>query len=344
MIPPRHILIFRFSSLGDVAMTVPVLQNLLQQHPQVELTVVSTAFHAPLFGGMDRLHFVAADLKGRHKGFTGLFRLYRELKSLRSFDAVADLHNVLRTQILRFFFTLNGTRWVAQDKGRREKKALTRSENKILQPLKSTFRRYADVFDALGLPVQLETESGLKPKPALPVFMQQEQATGKRMIGIAPFAQFERKTYPEEKMKEVVHMLVQHRDIKVYLLGGKNEVHLLQKWKTGIPELTVVAGSMSFEAELHFIANLDVVVSMDSANMHLASLYGVPVVSIWGATHPYAGFYGWGQDTSNAVQIELACRPCSVFGNKAGPRKDLACMQGIAPLYVYQKVMTLLER
>jgi ADP-heptose:LPS heptosyltransferase len=99
---------------------------------------------------------------------------------------------------------------------------------------------------------------------------------------------------------------------------------------------------MNFKTELQFISSLDIMVSMDSANMHLASLYGVPVVSIWGGTHPYLGFYGWGQKETNAVQIELSCRPSSVFGNKPC-YNDLACMKGIAPLMIYDKVMQQLE-
>ena len=96
---------------------------------------------------------------------------------------------------------------------------------------------------------------------------------------------------------------------------------------------------MDFEKELDLISGLDLMLSMDSANMHLASLFGVPVVSIWGATHPYAGFYGWGQKPSNAVQVELYCRPCSVFGNKPGYRGDLLCLTSISPVTVYEKIM-----
>jgi ADP-heptose:LPS heptosyltransferase len=100
-----------------------------------------------------------------------------------------------------------------------------------------------------------------------------------------------------------------------------------------------MAGKMSFKEELDVISGLDVMVSMDSANMHLASLYGVPVISIWGATHPFAGFYGWGQAIENAVQVDLYCRPCSVFGNKRGVRDDLACLYSISPVAVYNQVM-----
>jgi ADP-heptose:LPS heptosyltransferase len=320
-------------------MTVPVIKNVLHQHPHVTVTVVSAAFHAPLFAGIDRLYFFAADLKGRHKDVGGLFRLYRELKDLRKIDAVADLHHVLRTRILRFFFALNGTRWAAQDKGRAEKKALTRSEHKVLQPLTSTFQRYADVFTALGLPVTLNTDEGIKEKGPVPPLLLAAKKEGKKLIGIAPFAQYSRKTYPAEKMKEVLRLLAQHPQIHIYLLGGKQDAPQLQQWAEEGDAIRVVAGTMRFADELPFIAHLDVVVSMDSANMHLASLFGVPVVSIWGATHPYAGFYGWGQPADNAVQIALDCRPCSVFGNKPGPRTDLACMQGIAPFAVYEQVM-----
>lgn len=338
----HHIVVFRFSSLGDVAMTVPVIKNLLHQHPQLELTMVSNAFHAPLFAGIERLHFLSAELKGKHKGFAGLYRLFRELKAACRIDAVADLHQVLRTRILKIYFQLAGIRWAAQDKGRKEKKELTRFNNKILKPLPSTFERYAAVFATLGYPIQLNIADGLQPKGTMPASFK-EKVKGRKLVGIAPFAQFTRKTYPPDKMKAVIRMIAAHQDVQVFLFGGRADLAVLQQWTTEIEGLEIVAGSMSFSAELDLIGQLQVMVSMDSANMHLASLYGVPVVSIWGATHPYAGFYGWGQHPGNAVQIDLACRPCSVFGNKPGPRPDLACMEGIAPMAVYNKVMSVLS-
>lgn len=323
-------------------MTLPVIRNLLQQYPDVTITFVSAAFHAPLFAGIERLHFVAADLKGRHKGFAGLFRLFRQLNATQPVDAVADLHQVLRTRVLQLFFTLGGTPWATLDKGRKEKAELTRTTHKLLRPLPSTFQRYADVFGRLGLPIQLNIEKGYLSKSGIPAMLAAIRQQGGKAIGIAPFAQYERKTYPADKMKEVVRMLARHANLHVFLLGGKNDQDVLQSWAAEIPGVTVLAGTMRFAEELPFIGHLDAVVSMDSANMHLASLYGVPVVSIWGATHPYAGFYGWGQHPANAVQLDLACRPCSVFGNKAGPREDLACMYGIAPLAVYQRIAAVL--
>ena len=340
----KHLLVFRFSSLGDVAMTVPVLQLLLKQHPQLQLTLVSTEFMRPLFNDIERLQFHAADLKGRHKGLPGLFKLYKELRKTYRFDGIADLHHVLRTRILRVFFSFSGKPVSVIDKGRKEKKELTRSHDKKLRPLKSNFQRYADVFTGLGYKVNLtDTKEGEKKKNTSPETAQMK-LDGRRLVGIAPFALHEEKTYPPEKMKEVIRLLSQDKNIHIYLLGGKKEKELLEQWEGEFDNLTLLAGKMGFEKELEFISGLDVMVSMDSANMHLASLYGVPVVSIWGGTHPYLGFYGWGQDPGNAVQVELECRPSSVFGNKPCPRGDLACMNLISPMMVYDKIIQQLKR
>ena len=91
------------------------------------------------------------------------------------------------------------------------------------------------------------------------------------------------------------------------------------------------------------MSHLDAMVSMDSSNMHLASLTGTPVVSVWGATHPYAGFLGWGQSTDNIVQIDLECRPCSIYGQKPCRRGDYACMNGIAPETIVDKIENILS-
>ena len=337
---PQHLLVFRFSSLGDVAMTVPVIKLLLHQHPDLQITMVSSGFVKPLFDDIPRLQFYAADLKGRHKGIKGLYRLYRDLKTSFSFDAIADLHDVLRSKILRSFFSFSFKPIAVIDKGRKEKKALTRKENKILKPLKTTFQRYADVFHSLGLPVAFNFSESIK-KATLPddAPFHQVKNEGNYVVGLAPFAQYAEKTYPPEKMKEVNRLLLQHEEVRIFVFGGKGDAAIFEQWENEFERVYSLAGKFSLQKELEYIGSLDLMISMDSANMHLASLYGIPVVSIWGATHPYAGFYGWGQVPGNAVQIELYCRPCSVFGNKPGYRGDLACLNNIFPVMVYNKVM-----
>jgi ADP-heptose:LPS heptosyltransferase len=80
--------------------------------------------------------------------------------------------------------------------------------------------------------------------------------------------------------------------------------------------------------------------------MHLASLLGTTVVSVWGATHPYAGFTGWRQSPENIVQIDKPCRPCSVYGNKKCYRDDApyACMKEISPSMIIEKIMSVVGK
>jgi ADP-heptose:LPS heptosyltransferase len=331
---PYHIVVFRFSALGDVAMMVPVIKLLLQQYPHLQVTYVSAGFVQPLFEGIERLNFLPADLKGEHKGVTGLFRLYKNIRNEYTVNAIADLHDVVRTKIIRGFFLFSGLKTAVIDKGRTEKAALTRIKNKDFHPLKSTFQRYADVFAKLGLPINLECQSH---GSRLTSHVKNQGA--KYRIGIAPFAKHRQKQYPPEKMKELVRLLNADDDKEIIFFGGKEDVEELEALENKFSSATSYAGKHSLGEELKIMSSLDLMVSMDSANMHLASLVNVPVVSIWGGTHPYAGFYGWQQDPANAVQVDLYCRPCSVFGKRPCYRKDWACLHSINPVMVYDRIV-----
>ena len=146
------LLAIRFSALGDVAMTVPVIDSLARRYPQHDFVFVSRPFVAPLFGRMpSNVRFIGVDVK-QYPGLQGLYRLFKVLKK-EAPDAVADLHDVLRTKVLRTFFRLGGVRTASIDKGRKEKKELTRPHKGIPNPLKTSFERYEDVFRRLGLEV-----------------------------------------------------------------------------------------------------------------------------------------------------------------------------------------------
>jgi ADP-heptose:LPS heptosyltransferase len=333
--------VIRFSAMGDVAMCVPVVRALLMAYPDLQVTFLSQTAFAPLFSGIDRLHFHPADLKGLHKGMTGMLRLFRELKIMGPFDAVADLHQVLRSTQLDLLFRLCGWNVAVIHKGRREKKALTRRDHKQFQRLPSTFSRYADVFKRLSLPVTLEISPQITVRTAS---SSRQSVGGEIRLGIAPFAKHPGKTWPIERMRLVVESLSSRGDIRVLLFGGgKTERILLDAWAEEIPGVTSMAGRHSLKEELGIIAGLDLMVSMDSANMHLASMAGVPVVSIWGATHPYAGFLGWQQSEERVVQSDMDCRPCSVFGNKPCYKGTNACMTSITAEEVIKKILTTLS-
>ena len=330
--------------MGDVAMAVPVVKALLQQYPHLQVTFVSNAFLAPLFAGMERCHFFAVSTKGQHKGFTGLWKLFQTLKKGKRNYVVADLHNVLRSSILTSFFRFAGVRVAAIDKGRAEKKSLTAKEGKQMRQLPTSHERYAAVFYRLGFPINLHDSLPVMPT-SIPATIQMQIEAGKRLVGVAPFAQHLEKLYPLPKMKLFLKQLVGEENVVLLFFGAAGkEAELLQAWEEDIPSCLNVAGKISFGEELQVIGNLNMMISMDSANMHLASLYAVPVLSIWGATHPFAGFYGWQQDEDNIVQADLYCRPCSVFGNKPCYRGDHACMHLISLEMLMDKARMILNK
>ena len=338
MATPQHLLVFRFSALGDVAMTVPVVRNLLHQYPRLHLTFVSDPFHAPLFRGIERLEFIGADTKGEYKGLAGLWRLSRKLRREVPFDAIADLHDVLRSKIVRLFLSGRSVRTAAVDKGRQEKKELTRPIDKKLRPLKTGFQRYAAVFSELGLPVTLDRSTGLAPKKEMAELPLPVRNT--KLVGVAPFARHQPKVYYTDLLQKAINEIADQPDTQVLLFGAPGDIKTFDEWCIANPELMSVAGRMKFSQELDLISQLDCMISMDSANMHLASLYGVPVVSLWGGTHPWLGFYGWGQEETDALQVDRPCRPSSVFGNKPCPvHGEQGCMEGITPQMIVERVL-----
>lgn len=340
------ILVIRFSAIGDVAMTVPVIHSLATQYPQHQIKVLSRPNMAALFANLpSNVSFIGADLKKAYKGFVGLNRLFNELKA-ENFDYIADFHDVLRTKYLRFRFWLHGKKVAHIDKGRKGKKALTRPKNKTKVQQDTSFQRYANVLDRIGLHVKTEFQS-IYPqgKAEISSLLSITGTKGAdKWIGIAPFATHTGKIYPTEQMEEVILQLDAMPGIRLFLFGGgKKEVEIFSAWANKYPSATCIAGKLKMDAELALMSHLDVMVSMDSGNMHLASLVNTPVVSIWGATHPFAGFMGWNQSEQNAVQIDLPCRPCSVYGNKPCIRKDYACLREISPNEIVLRIRSIID-
>ncbi|MEM1001390.1 MAG: glycosyltransferase family 9 protein [Bacteroidota bacterium] len=339
MIGQRHILVIRFSAMGDVAMTAPVIRALLDQNPNLKVTVLTTQAFVPIFNSIPGIKVYAADLQGKHKGVSGLYRLSKEIKRL-NVDAIADLHQVLRTKILGVF--LRSVPRFSIDKGRAEKKALV--QGRIFEQLKTTHQRYADVFEKLGYSIQLDRPVFPQPaRIAINKYIGNKDAVG-ALIGIAPFAAHQGKMYPLNLMEEVIEELSIKNEI-ILFGGGQEEVHALARIEKQYQNVHSVAGKMSLKEELELISNLDVMVSMDSGNGHLATIYGIKVVTIWGVTHPYAGFAPYHQPSNHSLLADknkFPLIPTSVYGNKY-PKGYEKAAGSISPKAIIEKVKDLLS-
>ena len=340
----KNVLIARFSALGDVAMTVPVVYSACEAYPGVRFVMATQPVASSLFINRPaNLEVVAVDVKERYHGPRGIWRLMGDLRRDYAIDAFVDLHDVIRTRIMGLYCRLHAIPMSRIDKGRREKRELTRERGKQMRQLISSRQRYADAFEAMGFSFG-ETFTSVYPEgsdvPSVADIAGEKHA-GERWIAVAPFAKHEGKIYPPGLMSLVVDAMARRDGVRLFLFGGGGyERTVLDLWERKHPgKVTSLAGKRyGFGRELALLRQCDVMLSMDSANMHLASLVGLPVVSVWGATHPFCGFTGWHQSADNQVQVDMPCRPCSVFGNKPCLRGDYACLRSIDHNVIIQRL------
>jgi len=343
----KNILVLRFSAMGDVAMTVPVLLALTQQHPKLKITVASRVNFKPFFDDIPNVNFYVTDFNTTHKGFFGLLNLYKGLKKQRIY-AVADLHNVLRSKVITRLFAFKGKKTATTNKLRDQRKLLTAPTNKVFTPMQPVTQRHAHVFAQLGFPVKLNPPVFLEKQP-IPIDITDAfgQKTG-NWIGIAPFAQHRSKVYPTDVMQEVINTLARDTHNTLFLFGGdKAEAKLLKSFAGTHKNIKVIAGGkLSLRQELRLISNLDLMLSMDSANAHMAAMYGVKVVTLWGATHPYAGFAPFAQPLKNTLvsdREKYPMLPTSIYGNKVVEGYEDA-MRTITPAMVVDKIYEVLAK
>ena len=336
---PKHILVIRLSAMGDVAIMIPVLSALNKQYPELKITVLTRAFFKPFFRDLPNVSVFAAELNGKHKGVFGLYKLAKQLNKENNFDVIADLHSVLRSKILKKF--LRYERLVTIDKGRKEKRLLISGQ--LFEQLKTSSQRYADVFETLGYPINLSHPSFPEPKKLNSKSVALLGDKKNKWIGIAPFAAHEGKMYPMNLMMEVIKTL--STDYKVILFGGgKKEINSLDTIESEFENLHSIAGKLSLEEELDVISNLDIMLSMDSGNAHIAAMLGLKVITIWGVTHPFAGFAPFNQPEDYALLPDRKMfpkTPTSVYGNKF-PQNYKEAAGSISPETVIDKIKSII--
>ncbi len=319
----KHVLVIRLSALGDVAIMVPVVKAYADANPDVRFTVAGPPMLQPLFADMPNVGYLGLKKK------QSFIKIYRALNAVGA-DTVIDLHKVNRVGFAVILLHLRHLldphyRIFALRKGKLSRWLFLHHWRR--QPRKPQYVRYDDVFRHAGF-------------AAVEAFREMSVPSSNR-IGVAPFAQHEGKIWPLDRTEALVHML-SGRGHEVVLFGSKSEAPVLEKWARHYTGVTSVAGRLPFAEELKIIRGLAVMVSMDSANMHFASAVGTPVVSVWGATHPDFGFYGYGQDRRNALCANLPCQPCSAYGNKLCRYGDRRCLLAITPEQVFARVEALL--
>ena len=336
-----RVLITCFSSISNVAAIVPQLYGLVNDYPQHEFIVLSRSFLRPLFDKINNITFVGSDIRGAHKSPIGIYRLFKELKALRP-DVVLDMQRSWRTKMITRLFILSGTKTLAIGFASAEQKRLIKRGAEKYHPIPTIFDRQARLYAKIGLKVNDSFcklyEPSIEQKDKITKLYGEKQG---QWIGIAPFSIARGKTLPFRKMKNIIMHFDKQPNTKIFLFGaGEMENELLSDWQSLYENVYAVYTNLQLDDELALMNQLDVMVSMDSANMHLASLMAVPVVSVWGATHPYSGFLGWKQSINNCVGVDFSCRPCTAHSDRKCKYGDYRCLESLHS----SKIIEVIER
>jgi ADP-heptose:LPS heptosyltransferase len=313
----KRILILRFSALGDILILLPLLKSIQNKNTNYHFTVASIPKLAFLFKDIPNVDFIGVDFKENYKGFKGIFDLFHVFYGYK-FDAVLDLHDVIRTKVLKLLFQMVKTPVFTFQKGRAEKKKLIKDNVKILPNLQTTFERYFAGFKALDNEFEIidnQYFEKLELNEKCAAFLGNFDS---KWIGIAPFSKHKSKEYSLEKIREIVNSFSNKIEVKFIFFGygeaEKNQIDSIfkdnEKVKNAISKFT-------FEEECAMISNLDIMISMDSANSHISALFGVPTLTIWGATHPVIGFKPYLQPFENQIlpnSDSYPNLPVSIYG------------------------------
>ena len=288
--------------------------------------MVSNKNNESLFNYNERIKFIGVDLR------KNVFKIYQQVKkdtNFIKFDGIYDFHDVIRSKSLCFLLKNKTDNYRVFFKDRASKEKII-SQKIDLKKLKHTSERYLDC-----LKQDFPKMSFAKIKR---IFSPEKKKYN--TIGIAPFSAHESKQWPLENYSEIIK---NYSDFQFILFAfGEKEISISKEIFLNYKNVELISNNLNLSDQLEIINKCKVFISMDSANMHLASLTSSTVISIWGPTHPFLGFSPL-FNNEFVVQLkkeELPCRPCSIYGKIR--TKDLVCakksMNGITTNMVIEKV------
>lgn len=323
----KNILIVRFSSLGDVVLTMGVIRELATQFPDLEIDVVTSKKFSEVFANSPYIRncYEVDTTQSAVKMAFSRSQLFQS-----KYDYILDLQNSLRSKLFTFGLSSNIAR-VA--KFRMEKLAMVQKKERLqLPPIPDRYRSTVQQF----FPVKNDSNG-------LELFVSNShKKLYPHRIGIAPGAKHFTKRLPLEKWKDVIDGLLQ-KGFEITVLGGIEDKEVCRELaELDNERINNYGGATSLRQTVEAIQECQVVISNDSSVAHIASACKVPIVSIFGSTTPGFGFLPY--QTQNIVieNKELSCRPCTHIGKSSCPLGHFECMKSIQPNDILSAVTTLI--
>jgi heptosyltransferase-2 len=331
---PR-ILLVRFSSIGDILLTTPLIRALRARHPGARIDAVTKASFAPLLADNPHLTSVVSVAPGET-----LASLAGRLRPAR-YTHRLDLHGSLRSRLLRML--LPG-RWHGYQKHRLARARLIRTrKNHYPTGTPPVPERYFQA--AAGLDVRPD---GGPPEFFLGAAARVEAAdwlaasglgTAREIVALAPGAAHATKRWPVARWQALAATLAE-RGQQVVIVGGPEDGAIASAVLEGAPSAVSAAGQFGLQGTGALLARSRALVSGDTGVMHMATGVGTPVVALFGPTVEAFGFFPY-RAPARVVQHDLPCRPCSRMGGEACPLGHHDCLRGIAPDEVHAALAAL---
>lgn len=324
-VPSPRILIVRFSSLGDVLLTTPLIRALRARHPAATLSALTKQSWAPLLSANPHLDEVIAVAPGQ-----SLVPLARALRSAR-FTALLDLHGSVRTRVLRLL--VPGT-WTGFDARRRFRRELVREHQDRYPDRVPVAERYFEAAAALdvrpdGGPAELFTSPAAEARAEawLGRVGFEDEAP---LIALCPGAAHATKRWPVRHWRRLASTLAR-QGCNVAVVGSGGDRILAAEIATSAGRRAAsAAGDLDLQASGALLRRSRAVVSGDTGPMHLATAVGVPVVALFGPTVEQFGFFPY-RARAAVLQRDLPCRPCSTKGSPRCPLGHHQCLEEIMP-------------
>jgi heptosyltransferase-2 len=322
-------LIIRFSSLGDVVLTLPVIESIRQYQPGAQIDFLTNAAYAPLVKLFPGINDVYAFDKGDPISV-------RKLRKI-GYDTVIDLQKNPRSVI--YTARINPKKVSSYPKRRWQRELLIRN-SKIKFKVGHTVDAYLKALTRLKIPIadripKLTPNDELMNR-GLNILKNAKFSNG--VIGLCPGSKHPEKRWPEFPLLAELILKLTDKSIVVFSDTGDNISPNLD-----IPSSRILpCRGLTFDILVAVMANCDIVVANDSGLMHLAVALGVPTTAIFGPTHPSLGFAPLGS-YDRIVCDQVACSPCSLHGEKKCRMPEKYCFKDITPERLFEIIRGLMD-
>jgi heptosyltransferase-2 len=339
------ILVIQTAFIGDVVLTLPLIQEAKKHFKDCIVDVVTIPSTINVLENHTSIsETIIFDKRKNDSGFLGLLRLAMTLRK-KNYDVAFIPHRSLRSALLAALAQIPKRIGVSTSSGKFWFTNVVPYERNIHE-----IERNLTLLEQLGFSPTEKILPNLFPserdKKIVDIFFSEKTISlEQKIIAIAPGSVWNTKRWLKENFISLSKKLVEE-NFSVIFVGGKNDEQLCTEIQNSVSSNNIFnsAGKFTLLQSAEIIRRCSVLVSNDSAPMHLAVAMRTPVVAIFGATIPEFGFAPYGEFDSVMEQKNLSCRPCGIHGGNVCPIHTLDCMKNISVEMVFDATITMLKK